>query len=96
MNRSEGLIQRFFNIGIPRGIGAPVVISGTGIAGDVNADGIVSIVDALIVAQYFTYISTRVSLDKAVADVNNSGTIDIVDALIIAQYTVGIVKALPI
>ncbi|MBN2532509.1 MAG: hypothetical protein JXB88_06430, partial [Spirochaetales bacterium] len=62
----------------------------TGTPGDVNGDGTVDIVDALLVAQYY------VGLDPAGfipgnADTNCDGNIDIVDALLIAQYYVGLI-----
>jgi len=62
--------------------------------GDVNADGAVDIVDALLVAQYYVGLQVDVNID--VADVNLDGAIDILDALLIAQYYVGIIDTLPI
>jgi hypothetical protein len=59
--------------------------------GDVNNNGSVDIVDALITAQY--YVGLSVSINTTVADVNCNGTIDIVDALLIAQYYVGLLSA---
>jgi hypothetical protein len=61
--------------------------------GDVNADGAVDIVDALLVAQY--YVGLRDDINVDMADVNLDGAIDIVDALLIAQYYVGLIDSLP-
>jgi hypothetical protein len=56
--------------------------------GDVDTNGTVDIVDALMVAQY--YVGLPVSINTQAADVNNDGAIDITDALLIAQVYVGI------
>jgi len=56
--------------------------------GDVNSDGVVDIIDALLIAQY--YVGFDVVIDLEVADWNEDGLIDIIDALLIAQYYVGI------
>ncbi len=70
-----------------------VSIGSAGLYGDVNNDGSVSIVDALLVAQY--YVGEAVSIDEILADVNLDGFITIVDALLIAQYYVGTISELP-
>ncbi|MBN1696333.1 MAG: dockerin type I repeat-containing protein [Spirochaetales bacterium] len=62
--------------------------------GDVNNDGTVTIVDALLVAQYYVGLNPAVfSLDAA--DVNCDSAINIVDALLVAQYYVGLVDEFP-
>jgi hypothetical protein len=53
--------------------------------GDVNDNGIVDIVDALLVAQFYVGLNPS-NFDEGRADANCNGTIDIVDALLIAQY----------
>jgi beta-xylosidase len=58
-------------------------------AGDVNGDGNVDIVDALLVTQCYVGIASCPSLSTG--DVNCDDTIDIVDALLIAQYYVGLI-----
>jgi hypothetical protein len=58
--------------------------------GDVNSNGTVDIVDALVTAQYYVGLNPA-NFNTAAADVNNSGSIDIVDALLIAQYYVGLI-----
>jgi len=64
-----------------------------GYRGDVNSDGSIDIVDALMIAQYSVGLQLA-SFNTAVADVNCNGSIDIVDALITAQYYVGLLTSL--
>jgi beta-glucosidase len=64
-----------------------------GLTGDVNSNGSIDIVDALLTAQYYVGLNPA-GFNTAVADVNCSGTIDIVDALRIAQYYVGLIASL--
>jgi hypothetical protein len=61
-----------------------------GLTGDVNNNGVVDIVDALLVAQYYVGLNPS-NFDQSKADANCNGTIDIVDALLIAQYYVGLI-----
>ncbi|MBN2738344.1 MAG: cellulase family glycosylhydrolase [Spirochaetales bacterium] len=58
--------------------------------GDVNDDGIVNIVDALLVAKY--YVDKTVVLNEANADVDCNSAINIIDALLIAQFYVKIIN----
>jgi hypothetical protein len=62
----------------------------TGLTGDVNSDGNVDIVDALVVAQFYVGLNPD-TFDQSKADTNCDGTIDILDALLIAQYYVGLI-----
>ena len=62
--------------------------------GDVNTDGAVDIVDALLIAQYYVGLNPA-QFNSAYADVNCSGGIDIVDALLVAQYYVGLIGTFP-
>ncbi len=62
--------------------------------GDVNNDSSITIIDALLVAQYYVGMQPSVFYQNA-ADVNGSGAIDIVDALLIAQYYVGLISVFP-
>jgi hypothetical protein len=71
---------------------APTAASGT--KGDVNGNGTVDIVDALMIAQYYVG-ATPAGFVIANADVNCSGAIDIVDALVVAQYYVGLISSFP-
>jgi hypothetical protein len=59
--------------------------------GDVNNDGNINIVDALLVAQYYVGLNPS-NFNTARADTNCDGSINIVDALLIAQYYVGLVN----
>jgi hypothetical protein len=59
-------------------------------SGDVNTDGSVNIIDALVVARYHVGLNPS-PFDPNVADVNCNGTIDIIDALLIARYYVGLI-----
>jgi hypothetical protein len=61
--------------------------------GDVDTNGIVNIVDALIIAQAYVGFNPTIFV-SSVADVNADGGINIVDALIVAQYYVGLVLSL--
>ncbi|MBN2534837.1 MAG: cellulase family glycosylhydrolase [Spirochaetales bacterium] len=58
--------------------------------GDVNNDGSVDIVDALLTAQYYVGLDPE-GFNPSPADVNCDDSIDIVDALLIAQYYVGLI-----
>lgn len=62
--------------------------------GDVNGDGSITIVDALVVAQKYVGLNPPVYYAHA-ADVDGNGTATIVDALIIAQYYVGLITEFP-
>jgi hypothetical protein len=62
--------------------------------GDVNSDGVINIVDALRVAQYYVGIPVAAfNPDAGDADCNQK--INIIDALLIAQYYVGIINEFP-
>ncbi|MBN2442631.1 MAG: glycoside hydrolase family 9 protein [Spirochaetales bacterium] len=63
--------------------------TGSGTLGDVNSDGSIDIIDALLVAQDYVGLSPA-TFNPAYADTNCNGNIDIVDALLIAQYYVGL------
>jgi hypothetical protein len=57
--------------------------------GDVNNDSMITIIDALLTAQYYVDLDpAHFSLSHA--DVNCSGNINIIDALLMAQYYVGL------
>lgn len=82
--------ENAINIGTPDTIGATVTVVDDVLTGDVNGDGAVNIIDALLTAQYYVGLNP-VSFDPGAADVNCDGSVDIVDALLIAQYYVGLV-----
>ena len=60
--------------------------------GDVNNDGSIDIVDALLIAQYYVGLDPA-NFDIANADTNCDGSVDIIDALLVAQYYVGLVTS---
>lgn len=62
--------------------------------GDVNEDGVVNIIDALMIAQYDVGLNPS-GFNSTLADVNSDGQINIVDALMVAQYYVGIIATFP-
>jgi len=55
--------------------------------GDANSNGVVDIIDALLVAQYYVGLNPP-GFNPDVADANCNGVVDIIDALIIARYYV--------
>ncbi|MBN2439928.1 MAG: DUF3237 family protein [Spirochaetales bacterium] len=59
-------------------------------SGDVNNDGRLDIIDALLVAQYYVGMSPS-GFIFANADLNDDNKVDIIDALLIAQIYVGII-----
>ncbi|MBN1697262.1 MAG: dockerin type I repeat-containing protein [Spirochaetales bacterium] len=62
--------------------------------GDVNGNGNIDIVDALLVAQYYVGLDPQ-NFSISLSDVNASGGTDIVDALLIAQFYVGLIDRFP-
>ncbi|MBN2441109.1 MAG: glycoside hydrolase family 11 protein [Spirochaetales bacterium] len=64
-----------------------------GNTGDVNGDGLITIVDALLIAQYYVNLNPQ-GFDQTKADVDCNGSIDIVDALKVAQYYVNLIHSL--
>ncbi len=62
--------------------------------GDVNNNGSVDIVDALLIAQAYVGLNPS-NYNALCADVNCSGAADIVDALLIAQLYVGLIGNFP-
>lgn len=70
----------------------PIPTPGPGnILGDVNDDGSVDIIDALLTAQDYVGLDPE-GFNPGAADVNCDGSVDIIDALLIAQYYVGLVS----
>ena len=57
------------------------------IPGDTSGDGVVDIMDALLILQYS--VDRNVTLNLESADVDGSDTVDIMDALLILQYDAG-------
>jgi hypothetical protein len=61
-----------------------------GMLGDVDTDGDIDIIDALLVAQFYVDLDPG-NFNEAYADVDCDGDVDIIDALLIAQYYVDLV-----
>jgi len=58
--------------------------------GDVNGDGVIDIIDALLTARYSVGLNPEgFNVDQG--DANCDGSINIVDALLFAQYFVGLI-----
>jgi hypothetical protein len=62
--------------------------------GDVNDDNNITIIDGLLVAQYYVDLQPN-PFNVNNADVNASNSINIIDALLIAQYYVGLITEFP-
>jgi len=60
--------------------------------GDVNSDGMINIIDALLVAQVYVGIYID-NFNSETADANCNSVVDITDALLIAQYYVEIIDS---
>jgi hypothetical protein len=62
----------------------------TGTPGDVDEDGDIDIIDALLTAQYYVGLDPE-NFNSSNADVDCDDDVDIIDALLIAQYYVGLI-----
>ncbi|MBN2737606.1 MAG: hypothetical protein JXR70_11545 [Spirochaetales bacterium] len=60
--------------------------------GDVNSDGTINIVDALLTAQHYVGLNPS-PFDQTVADVNGDDSVNIIDSLLMAQYYVGLISS---
>jgi hypothetical protein len=70
----------------------PTPVPTATLTGDVNGDGSINIIDALLVAQVYVGINVN-NFNAETADVNCDGVLDITDALLIAQYYIGIIDS---
>jgi len=66
-------------------------VGGGSSLGDVNSDGSINIVDALLIAQYYVGLNPS-DFDISAADTNCDSSVNIVDALLVAQYYVGLIS----
>jgi xylan 1,4-beta-xylosidase len=71
---------------------APTAAPACSLAGDVNGNGGIDIVDALLIAQAYVGLNPS-NYNTVCADVNCSGAVDIVDALLVAQLYVGLIPS---
>jgi hypothetical protein len=60
------------------------------VVGDVNNDGVVTMADALLIAQYLADIATLTPAQKLAADVNGDGSITMADTLVTAQIVANV------
>ena len=72
--------------------GAKYKIDATDMRGDLNVDGLVTIVDATEVQKGLASIATLSDNQKISSDVNGDGEVTIVDARIMQKYIAGLVR----
>ena len=70
-----------------------VTLDRSGILGDVNGDGFVTFVDAILIARYEAKLETEIN--TGVADVDGDGHIGFVDAILVARYEAGLITTFP-
>ena len=69
---------------------------GYAILGDVNGDEEISVLDAMLVAQYIVGDIDETGMNTSVADVNGDEEISVLDAMLIAQFIVGDIEEFPV
>lgn len=79
------------SIGTPSGIDGTIIVSDE-LLGDVDNNGEVNIIDALLIAQYYVGLLDP-PFPESAADVDRNGIVNIIDALMVAQYYVGIITS---
>lgn len=65
------------------------VIPKQAISGDINGDGAVDVLDAVMVQKYAVELIELNDQQLIIGDVNGDGVVDALDAALIQQYTVG-------
>ena len=65
------------------------------IKGDVNNDGSVDILDAILIQKYAGEKIQLTDEQIHIADVNNDGNADTLDAILIQEYAAGIITEFP-
>ena len=63
--------------------------------GDSNTDGNITMLDAMLAAQYALNLIQADALNAAAADVNCSSTVSMVDAMLIAQKALHLIIDFP-
>ena len=63
--------------------------------GDVNGDGVVNYLDAMMIAQYYVGDIGEEDMNLTAADVNGDGVVNYLDAMMVAQYYVGDIDSFP-
>lgn len=61
--------------------------------GDVNNDGVINLIDAVYILQYYNHVRDFTSAQLTAADVNKAGGVTLVDALMIMKYYNGELKS---
>jgi hypothetical protein len=65
------------------------------VPGDSNGDGLVSMVDAMLIAQYVAGLIGSGALDLTAANVNCDGIVTMIDPMLIAQKVAGLISEFP-
>lgn len=73
----------------------PLSALGTGITGDVDGNGKVNNIDAMLILQSFAGIADVDNIDTAVSDVDGNGKVNNIDAMLVLQYFAGIIDTFP-
>ncbi len=63
--------------------------------GDVNGDGFVNNIDAMLVLQFAVGLIDETKIDVSAADVNGDGNANNIDAMLILQFAVGLIDIFP-
>ena len=63
--------------------------------GDVNDDGVVNYLDAMLIAQFYVGDIDADDLNLVAADVNGDGVVNYLDAMMVAQFYVGDIDSFP-
>ena len=69
---------------------APTLPPSTGILGDVDCDGVVTIIDASLIQKYKAHVIDETKIDLSVADVDSDGVVSVLDATRIQRYKAGL------
>lgn len=92
-SESAGLYKMTIDL-LSGGVDALDIVYVSSAKGDVNNDGAVNIVDALLISQYYVGTIGEDDLILDAADVNCDGAANVVDSLLISQYYVGSINSL--
>ena len=68
----------------------PTLPPSTGILGDVDCDGVVTVLDATLIQKYKAHMIDEKRLDLSVADVDGDGVVTVLDATRIQKYKAGL------
>ena len=63
--------------------------------GDVDGNGVVNTIDAMLVMQYFARLITADKLDIRACDVDGNGVVNTIDAMLIMQYFAKLIDKFP-